>query len=135
MDIYESPDFTSVLKELTKPKFANFYSSIKKELDVFFTEYASFDQVWKKNYMLYENLFVRINKVRLKNEVQSSGKSGGFRLIIICDNRTHEIGLLYIFPKVGPKGKDNINLDFSKKLVKSYSEAKKSGQLKKYEFG
>lgn len=135
MQIYQSPDFTSALKDLTKPKYANTYGTVKKEIDNFFAEYATFNQVWTKNYMLYENSFVKINKVRLENEAQNSGKSGGFRLIILCDSRTREIGLLYIYPKVGPKGKVSVNLNFSKMLVKNYLAAKKSGLLKKYEFG
>ncbi len=135
MQIYQSSDFISALKDLTKPKYANIYGKVKKEIDTFFAEYPSFNQVWGKNYMLYENRFVRINKVRLENEAQNSVKSGGFRLIILCDNRAHEIGLLYIYPKVGPKGKVSINLEFSKKLVKTYATAKKSGLLKKFEFG
>jgi len=132
MEIFQTPDFAALLKTLTKPKYSNLYGTVNQEIAAFFSHYSSFEQVWQKSYMLYENAFIRINKIRLENEQQNSGKSGGFRMIIICDKRTKQICLLYIYPKVGPLGMDSTNLEFTKKLVKNYSEAKASGLLKPY---
>lgn len=82
--------------------------------------------------MLFENGDVRINKVRLENPLQNSGKSGGFRMIILFDKRTQTIAPLYIFPKTGPYGMTNINLPFSKKLVKNYAKAKTEKALEEF---
>jgi hypothetical protein len=132
MEIFQTPDFAGLIKTLTKPKYSNLYGTVKQEIADFFSHYSSFDQVWQKSYMLYENAFVRINKIRLENESQNSGKSGGFRMIVICDKRTKTVCLLYIYPKVGPLGMESTNLDFTKKLVKNYSESKASGLLKSF---
>jgi hypothetical protein len=132
MLIFQTPDFTKLLKSLTKSKYSYIYGTIIKEIDEFFHQYASFDKVWQKNYMLYENAYIRINKVRLENELQHSGKSGGFRMIIICDKRTETVGLLYVYPKAGPLRMDTTNLDFAKNLVKNYSSVKSAGLLEKY---
>jgi mRNA-degrading endonuclease RelE of RelBE toxin-antitoxin system len=134
MEIFTTPEFNKLLKTLTKPKYSKIYGTIKKEIDGFFSDYSSFDQVWQKNYMLYENAYIRINKVRLENELQHSGKSGSFRMIIICDKRTGTIGLLYLYPKTGPLRMESTNLDFAKNLVKNYSEVKAAGLLEKYSF-
>ncbi len=82
--------------------------------------------------MLFENAFIRINKIRLENELQNAGKSGGYRMIIICDKRTETVGLLYLYPKTGPLRMETTNLEFTKNLVKNYSEAKKARLLEKY---
>ena len=132
MEIFATPDFSKRLKTLTKSKYSNVYGTIEKEIGDFFSEYNTFDQVWQKNYMLYENAYVRINKVRLENELQHSGKSGGFRMIILCDNRTKTIGLLYVYPKTGPLKMETTNLDFTKQLVKNYAEVRSKGLLEKY---
>ena len=79
MEIFKTPGFAKLLKILAKPKYTYIYGTIKKEIDGFFIHYSSFEDVWNKNYMLYENSFIRVNKVRLENELQNSGKSGGFR--------------------------------------------------------
>ena len=129
MNIVSSPDFRSSLKDLTKSKYLGIYGTVEREAKLFFSEYRDFDQVWQKNYMLFENGDVRVNKVRLENPLQNSGKSGGYRMIILCDRRTKTIALLYIFPKTGPYGMSNINLEFSKKLVRNYSKAKSTKSL------
>jgi mRNA-degrading endonuclease RelE of RelBE toxin-antitoxin system len=132
MEIFQTPDFAKLLKTLAKPKYSNLYGTVKQEIQDFFSHYSSFDQVWQKSYMLYENAFIRINKIRLENELQNSGKSGGFRLIVICDKRTQTVCLLYLYPKVGPLGMESTNLEFAKKMVINYSEVKGLGLLKPY---
>jgi hypothetical protein len=103
MKIYQTPDFTRQLKILTKPKYTGIYGTLKKEIDNFFRQYDTIEKVWEKNYMLFERPDnIRINKVRLENELQNSGKSGGFRVIIICDKRDNSVGLLWVYPKTAP---------------------------------
>ena len=135
MEIYQTPDFTRQLKILTKPKYLGIYGTLKKEIDNFFKQYDTIEKVWEKNYMLFERPDnIRINKVRLENELQNSGKSGGFRVIIVCDKRDNSVGLLWVYPKTGPHGSESTNLDLTKKLVKNYSRVKKEGLLEKFEF-
>ncbi len=135
MQIHQTPDFTKQLKNLTKPKYSGIYGTLKKEIDKFFKQYNTIEKVWDKNYMLFERMdTIRINKVRLENELQNSGKSGGFRIIIICDKRDNSIGLLWVYPKTGPYGSESTNLDLTKKLVKNYAKIKKEGLLEKFEF-
>jgi mRNA-degrading endonuclease RelE of RelBE toxin-antitoxin system len=134
MEIQQTPDFAKQLKTLTKPKYAGIYGSLKKEITAFFKQYNSIEKVWDKNYMLFERPDnIRINKIRLENELQNSGKSGGFRIIIICDKRDNSVGLLWVYPKIGPHGSESTNLDLTKKLVKNYAKLKKSGLLEKFE--
>jgi hypothetical protein len=78
--------------------------------------------------MLFEHGDVRVNKIRLENKLQNSGKSGGYRLIVICDKRSESICLLYVYPKIGPHGIENTNLEFTKKLVKNYAQYKKENK-------
>jgi hypothetical protein len=135
MEIFVTPDFTKLLKTLAKPKYSRFYGTAKQAIDEFFSDYSTFDKVWQKSYMLYENAYVRINKIRLENELQNSGKSGGYRMIVICDKRAETVALLYLYPKVGPLRMETTNLEFAKNLVKSYSETKAAGRLEKYKIG
>jgi mRNA-degrading endonuclease RelE of RelBE toxin-antitoxin system len=135
MEIYQTSDFAKQLKILSKPKHSGIYGTLKKEIDNFFKQYDTIEKVWEKNYMLFERPDnIRINKVRLENELQNSGKSGGFRIIIICDKRNNSVGLLWVYPKTGPHGSESTNLDLTKKLVKNYSRTKKEGVLEKFEF-
>lgn len=132
MQVVVTPDFQLSLKVLTKAKYSGVYGSVKEQINIFLKEYSTLAQIWDKNYMLFENETVRINKVRLENPSQNSGRSGGFRLIIICDKKTDTVGLLYVYPKTGPYGQSKLELDFQKKLVKNFSKLNKEGILLKY---
>jgi hypothetical protein len=133
MQIFCSTDFTKSLTLLTKPKFATTYGTLKTEIAEFFKQYDTFEKVWNKSYMLRENKFIRINKVRLENPLQNSGKSGGYRLITLCDKRTEDVGLIYVYPKTGPHGMENTTTDFLIKIVKSYHNDKTVGKLTIYD--
>src|SRR5690349_21098211 len=102
MNIETSPDFRKALKDISKKKHIGVYGTVKQEIKEFFKEYSTFDSVWYKTFMLFENDIVRVNKIRLENEKQNSGKSGGYRILVLCDRRTQSVGLLYIYPKIGP---------------------------------
>ena len=134
MTVLQTPDFRLSFKTLTKPKYSGIYGSLHKEICDFFDEYKEFNDVWNKSYMLFEHKEVRINKIRLENQLQNSGKSGGFRIIMMCDKRSSTVTLLYVYPKTGPHGLQSLNLDFQKKLVKAYSKAKADGTLIEYVF-
>jgi mRNA-degrading endonuclease RelE of RelBE toxin-antitoxin system len=125
MTIHQSPTFLECIKKLTKPKYAGVYGSLITEINNFFKEYDTFEKVWQKSYLLFENSNIRVNKIRLENKLQNSGKSGGYRMIAICDRRSESVCLLFVYPKIGPHGMESTNLDFSKKLVKSYAQFKK----------
>jgi hypothetical protein len=133
MQIFCSTEFAKSLNLLTKQKFSTTYGTVKAEISAFFKQYDTFDKVLNKSYMLRENKFIRINKVRLENPLQNSGKFGGYRLIILCDKRNDDVGLIYVYPKTGPHGKDSTTTEFLIKIVKKYSEDKKAGKLIKYE--
>jgi len=133
MQVYCSDEFLTALNKLTKPKFTNVYGSLTAEIAQFFKDYDTFDKVWNKSYVIRETQFIRINKVRLENPLQNSGTSGGFRLIVICDNRTQHIGLIYVYPKTGPHGTPNTPKDFLVKITKGYHQAKAAGKLKLYQ--
>ena len=64
------------------------------------------------------------SKIRVSPEVSE--------MIIICDKRSESVGLLYVYPKVGPLQMGNTNLEFTKNLVKDYSKAKANGSLEIY---
>lgn len=132
MQIFCSTEFVNNLNKLTKPKFKYIYGTLPDEVSNFFKEHDTFEKVWNKSYMLTENKFVRINKVRLGNDLQNSGTSGGYRLIVICDNRTEEVGLIYVYPKVGPHGVDSTSKEFLVKIVKGYTNDKKNNHLRPY---
>jgi len=132
MQIFCSTEFTKSLNLLTKAKFSNTYGTLKAEISEFFRQNDTFEKVFSKNYLLRENISVRINKVRIENPCQNSGKSGGYRLITLCDKRTSNIVLLYIYPKTGPHGKNDTPTEFLIKIAKKYSEDKKSGKLTEY---
>jgi len=102
MQVYCSDEFLTALNKLTKPKFTKVYGSLTAEIAQFFKDHDTFDKVCNKSYVIRETQFIRVNKIRLENPLQNSGTSGGFRLIVICDNRTQHIGLIYVYPKTGP---------------------------------
>lgn len=129
MKIFQSPDFAREFNKLMRPKYVGIYGTLQKEIAQFFLENNDFEKVWVQNYPLAEHANIRINKVRLENSSQNTGKSGGFRLLIICDKKDRSVGLLFVFPKTGPHGKNNIDLNFQKSLVKNYKAAKDAHEL------
>jgi len=134
MNIETSPDYRKALKEISKKKYSGVYGTVTQEIKNFFKEYSSFESIWHKTFMLFENDIVRVNKIRLENEMQNSGKSGGYRIIVLCDRRTQTVGLLYIYPKVGPLGQLDIPKDKSKDLVRNYKKAKLDKAVESLEF-
>lgn len=132
MQILCSSEFIQNLNLLTKPKYSGTYGTLKTEIDTFFKEHDTFDKVLSENFMLRDAKFVRLNKIRLDNPLQNSGKSGGFRMIIICDRRTNDVGLICVYPKRGQHGMENTPDDLLKKWVKAYTNDKASGRLKNY---
>lgn len=129
MIILQSPDFLREVKKTNKPKYSNVYGSIIDELNIFFSENLNFEEVWAKNYFIFQKDQIRINKVRLPNHKQKSGKSGGFRAIILCDKNDESVILLYVYPKTGSEGKNSLDSEFEKKLVRNASKYKADGLL------
>jgi hypothetical protein len=132
MQIYCTTEFVNNLNKLTKPKFINTYGTLKTEISDFFKQYDTFEKIWNKSYMLRESKFVRINKVRLENNLKNGGKSGGFRLITLCDNRSKDVVLVYVYPKTGPHGVDSTSNDLLVKIVKGYKKDRDNGKLIPY---
>lgn len=129
MDILQSPEFIRAIKILNKPKLKNTYGSIRNELNDFFSQYFTFEAVWNKHYCLSEEGHIRINKIRLDNTKQNSGKSGGYRLIVICNKVEETVILLYIYPKTGSHGSVSIEKSSLRKLIKKCLLDKENGLL------
>ena len=134
MVIFESISFTAQLKILCKKKHKSIYGSIKDEISDFFNQCDTLQKVWLQNEFIDGNDKFRLNKIRLPNRLHISGKSGGFRIVVICDKEKDTVTLLYIFPKVGPEKTDNIGLAFRKALVEEYLEQLKAKNLTQSEF-
>jgi mRNA-degrading endonuclease RelE of RelBE toxin-antitoxin system len=132
MQIFCSTEFSKAVKNLTKSKYSNTYGTLKKEISDFFKQHDTFEKVFNKSYMLRENQSVRINKIRLDNPCQNSGGSGGYRLITLCDKRTSNVALLYVYPKTGAHGMNDTSTDFLIKIAKRYAEDKNANKLTEY---
>lgn len=128
MKIYASKTYLNEFNKLAKKKKGP-YCTIEKDVKDWFKEHNTFEKIWKSNYPLRESGPIRINKVRISNSQFKKGSSSGFRLITFCNESTKTVGLLYIFPKTGPSGMDNINDEFEKKLIKSYLEECKANTI------
>lgn len=85
------------------------------------------------NYHLRSVKNLRLYKIRLPNPTMSKGKSGGFRLILLLNSLNEEIILLYVYPKIGPAGKKDIEEGEEEKLIKGYLEELKDNSLEKIE--
>ena len=73
--------------------------------------------------------FYSLGYVVKRNKTMQKGKRGGFRLILLLDNRTETCSCLLIYPKVGPQKKGNINDDEELKLLKSFKIEKEKKLL------
>jgi hypothetical protein len=117
------------LKKLCKEKYKPIYGTVKEEITNFLETCNTLELVWEQNEFIDGNNIIRLNKIRLPNRLLTSGKSGGFRILIICNKGNDTITLLYIFPKVGPERMDNIGNNFKKELVKEYKAQLSTGDL------
>jgi mRNA-degrading endonuclease RelE of RelBE toxin-antitoxin system len=124
--LLESQTYQKAYQKLVKKKTS--YNSINQDLHEFFNEHK-FDEIWQMRFFLRGNGGVRLLKLRLKNNKQKRGASGGYRLIVRCQQNTKEICLLYIYPKTGPLRQENIEDTFEIKLLKKYNEQRKQGTL------
>jgi mRNA-degrading endonuclease RelE of RelBE toxin-antitoxin system len=128
---YCSSTYEQSLKNLLKKK--KHYSSIAEEVDQLFKTY-SFQEIWEMNYFLRQlGDHLRLLKIRLPNKTMQKGKSGGFRLILLLDNRNETCYCLLVYPKVGPQKKGNINDEEELKLLKSFKVEKEDKLLVKKE--
>ena len=131
MTYYCSSTYEQSLKNLLKKK--KHYSSIAEEVDQLFKTY-SFQEIWEMNYFLRQlGDHLRLLKIRLPNKTMQKGKSGGFRLILLLDNRNETCYCLLVYPKVGPQKKGNINDEEELKLLKSFKVEKEDKLLVKKE--
>jgi|TARA_B100000378_G_scaffold80242_1_gene62929 mRNA-degrading endonuclease RelE of RelBE toxin-antitoxin system len=124
---YCSSTFEHALQNLLKKK--KHYASVSEEVEHLFKTY-SFREIWEMNYFLRQlGDHLRLLKIRLPNKTMQKGKRGGFRLILLLDNRTETCSCLLIYPKVGPQKKGNINDDEELKLLKSFKIEKEKKLL------
>jgi mRNA-degrading endonuclease RelE of RelBE toxin-antitoxin system len=128
LKLYAAQTYLTELAKLSKKK-KGLYSSVSKDVESWFKEHNAFALIWGSNYTLRDTGIIRIIKVRLSNSQTNKGSSSGYRLILCCNDKTKTVGLLYIFPKTGPLGMDNINEELEKKLVRRYIEEHKNGSI------
>ncbi len=66
--------------------------------------------------------YVSVLKVRVPDPIAKRGKSSGFRFVAIRDEVNQITFILDIFPKKGPKRKDNLTSKEAKKLKSLFLE-------------
>jgi hypothetical protein len=127
MQFYTTPEFLQVINELCKrPKDG--YSSCKEDICNEFKD-KSLEELWDTEPFLINNSRLRLIKARFCNSGASIGQSGAFRILYIITKDIEEIIFIYVFPKRGKFGKQNISLDESKEYFKNAIEAKKNNTL------
>lgn len=104
------------------------YPSVKDDVSEEFKGLL-FESIFSKKYVLKDSGVVKILKVRIANSNQNKGKSSGFRVLLIADNRTSEVTFLNIFAKTGTSGKENIDKAELKQSLEIWKTEKKSGML------
>jgi len=119
--------FISIINELEK-KPKNGMSSCKKDLCDLFSQ-------------LDQNQFIEIGadlkaskngilkKIRFPNSQKSIGKRGGNRLIALLLTQTNEFIFLYVYPKTGRFGKDNVNDKELAFFLQNYLSDRENGKL------
>lgn len=133
MKVYKTPSFVACIEKITKKKYSRIYGTLPYEIDQFFKEYTTFEAIWHKNQMIIEHAHIRLNKIRLENPLQNTGKSGGYRIMVLCDKRDESINLLYVYPKVGPLEIKSLLDTYSKQLVRDFLKSRDSGELVEHE--
>lgn len=123
MKFLATSEFINCLQYLIK-KYPTIQTDICNELSS-----LSFEEIFAKKYVLKDSGNYKILKVRISNAQQNKGKSAGFRLILFLNKLTTEVCFLYIFPKVGPEGKDNISPQDIKILMNNLKNERDNGTL------
>jgi hypothetical protein len=121
MDIYCLPDFKSAVDKLSKKKS---YNSIEQEII---------------NYFFNKNVEDVLSGTRLNNSITEPyikkrlHGDGGFRFyyLVIIANKT--VYLMFVHPKTGSEGSDNITDESKSKIYKDVLQAIKSKNLFKVE--
>jgi len=130
--IYCTSTYTSSFNQLSSKKKIKSYGSLKSAIKDFLETY-DFDEIWEMNYFLRDLGKTRVVKIRLPNKTMKKGSRGGFRLIVLLNKNLKTINLLYVYPKIGPDKKGNINDDEEIKLYKNYISELKENTLEKIE--
>lgn len=132
MKIFAAKDFLTEYAKLAKKKKGP-YGNIEKDIEGWFRSHYTFELIWASNYSLRDSGHCRIIKVRIINSKAGKGSSAGFRLLVLCNQKTQSVGLMYLFPKTGNAGRDNIDENQEKKYISRFLEEHKSGTAQRME--
>jgi len=98
------------------------YPSYIKDIETFLAGYSSFVEAYNSQTMIHGASDNRLIKSRIADKANNQGKSGGYRILLLCIPNKGEDGeimqpidgcvyLLAIFPKKGSLGQANISDD------------------------
>ncbi len=85
------------------------------------------------NPVLFEQDPINLVKIRLPNSFQKLSKRDGFRLISVIDKESESFTLVYIFPKTGKYGQDNISKKDEINLLNNYLDEEEAEKLKSFD--
>lgn len=129
--IYSTNSYRRALESLTKKKKKKNYACLPDEVKKLLTDY-SFQEISEMNYFLRSVKHLKLYKIRLPNSTMSKGKSGGYRLILLLDFLKQDIVLLFVYPKTGPDGKNDLEEGEELKLLGRYLEELKEKKIEIY---
>lgn len=129
--IYTTKSYRRAVENLTKKKKRKNYACVSSEVKKLLSTY-SFQEISEMNYFLRSVKHLKLYKIRLPNNTMSKGKRGGYRLILLLDFIKEDITLLFIYPKIGPNGKSDLEVGEEIKLLKHYLEELKEKEIKVY---
>ncbi|MBI5219913.1 MAG: hypothetical protein HY958_13380 [Bacteroidia bacterium] len=120
-------EFNDALNELLKkPKHG--YVNCKEDIKNAFKDQV-FQNIWQWPDVIFHQDNLKIVKLRLSNSFLKVGKSGGYRLVYVIFNDSEEICFLYIYPKSGALGADDLKDSAYPNFLKKYHKEKTENSL------
>lgn len=115
--------FRNQICELCKKKKDAYYNILRDLYTAIGN--TSIEEIRINRDMVYDDESVVIVKFRVANSASKLSKKDGFRLIYLAFKNSEDVVFLYVYPKRGKYGLNNISDSFFKELIKTYMEEKK----------
>lgn len=123
MRIFATPFFVREFMKLSKGKYVSAYGRIAIDLGTEFSRVDTIPAILQSGsvvtYLGYGDEYKPL-KLRAGNSTMKTGKSSGYRVILVTIEEEDAIVLASVYPKIGPLGLENPSGEVLIEMMESY---------------